>query len=96
MAWKEVPRSDPARFTLTTMRKRLDKVGDLTAGMWRRKASLLPRFEDLELEPGDPSIVALPRSGRAVRWERDQGGWNRRSPSERRPPASPPRKQKRA
>ena len=78
LAWKEVPRSDPARFTLKTMRKRLDKVGDLTAGIWRHKASLLPRFEALELEPGDPSIVALPRSGRAARWESDQGGWNSR------------------
>ena len=95
MAWKEVPRSDPARFTLQTMRKRLDKIGDLTAGMWRHKASLLPRFEQLELEPGDPSIVALPGSGRGGRWESDQGGWNRRSPSKRRPPASPPRKQQR-
>ena len=78
MDWKEVPRSDPARFTLQTMRKRLDKVGDLTAGIWRHKASLLPRFEQLELEPGDPSIVALPRSGRTVRSESDQSGWNRR------------------
>jgi DNA ligase D-like protein (predicted polymerase) len=95
LAWEEVPRSDPARFTLQTMRKRLDKVGDLTAGIWRHKASLLPRFEQLELDPGDPSIVALPRSGRAVRWESDQGGWNRRSPAKR-GSASPPRKQKRA
>src|SRR5947209_8157728 len=37
LRWEEVPRSDPSRFTLRTMRKRLDKVGDLTAGMWRRK-----------------------------------------------------------
>jgi DNA ligase D len=95
LAWKEVPRSDPARFTLQTMRKRVEKVGDLTAGMWRHKASLLPRFEELELEPGDPSIVAVPRSGRAVRWESDQGGWNRRSPAKR-GSASPPRKQQRA
>jgi bifunctional non-homologous end joining protein LigD len=79
LAWKEVPRSDPARFTLQTMRKRLDKVGDLTAGMWRHKATLLPRFEKLGLNPGDPSIVEIPRSGRARRWESDQGGWNRRA-----------------
>ena len=78
MAWKEVPRSDPGRFTLKTMRKRLDKVGDLTAGIWRHKASLLPRFEQLELEPGDPTIIALPSSGRGGRWVSNQGGWNRR------------------
>ena len=72
-----MPRSDPARFTLQTMRKRLDKVGDLTAGIWRHKASLLPRFEQLGLEPGDPAIVALPRSGRGQRWESDQSSWRR-------------------
>jgi hypothetical protein len=33
------------------MRARLDEVGDLTAGMWRRKTSLAPRFKKLELEP---------------------------------------------
>jgi bifunctional non-homologous end joining protein LigD len=77
MRWEEVPRSDPARFTLQTMRKRLDKVGDLTAGMWRRRASLLPRFEKLDLPPGDPSIVEIKRS-RGQRWESDQGGWQRR------------------
>jgi bifunctional non-homologous end joining protein LigD len=78
LRWEEVPRSDPARFTLQTMRKRLDKVGDLAAGMWRHKASLLPRFEKLDLPPGDPSIVELPRSGRGQRWESDQSTWNRR------------------
>jgi hypothetical protein len=33
------------------MRKRIDEVGDLTAGMWRRKVSLRPRFEQLGLKP---------------------------------------------
>jgi bifunctional non-homologous end joining protein LigD len=50
LRWDEVPKCDPARFTLQTMRKRIDAVGDLTAGMWRRKVSLLPRFEALGLE----------------------------------------------
>jgi hypothetical protein len=54
------------------MRKRVEKVGDLTAGMWRRKVSLLPRFEQLELPPGDPEIVEVKRSARARRWESDQ------------------------
>jgi bifunctional non-homologous end joining protein LigD len=72
LAWKVVPRSDPARFTLQTMPKRVDKVGDLTAGMWRRKASLLPRFEQLELPPGAPAIAEVKRSARARRWESDQ------------------------
>ena len=50
LRWDEVPRSDPAKFTLRTMRKRIDAVGDLTAGMWRRKVSLVSRFEALGLE----------------------------------------------
>src|SRR5205809_5896167 len=67
MSWKEVPRCDPSRFTVKTMRKRIDKVGDLTAGMWRRKASLLQRFEQLGIPPGDPSLVEIKRS-RSRRW----------------------------
>jgi bifunctional non-homologous end joining protein LigD len=51
LRWDEVADVDPAEFTLTSMRERLDAVGDLTAGMWRRKVSLLPRFEKLGLEP---------------------------------------------
>jgi hypothetical protein len=36
------------------MRKRIDKVGDLTAGMWKRKVSLVSRFEALGLEAPRP------------------------------------------
>ena len=50
LRWEEVPDCDPAAFTLTTMRDRIDAVGDLTAGMWRRKVSLASRFEALGLE----------------------------------------------
>ena len=49
LRWDEVPDCDPAAFTLQTMRDRIDAVGDLTAGMWRRKASLVSRFEQLGL-----------------------------------------------
>ena len=68
LEWKEVARSDPARFTVETMRKRIAKVGDPTAGMWRRKVSLLPRFEQLDLDPGNPELVER-RSSRSRRWE---------------------------
>jgi bifunctional non-homologous end joining protein LigD len=50
LSWDEVPNVDPADFTLETMRDRVARVGDLTAGMWRRKASLVPRFDRLGLE----------------------------------------------
>jgi bifunctional non-homologous end joining protein LigD len=51
MTWGEVPDCDPAEFTLTTMRDRIGAVGDLTAGMWRRKVSLRPKFAKLGLDP---------------------------------------------
>jgi bifunctional non-homologous end joining protein LigD len=51
LAWEEVPGVDPAAFTLETMRDRVSDVGDLTAGMWKRKVSLASRFEKLGLEP---------------------------------------------
>jgi DNA primase len=70
--WKEVARSDPARFTVKTMRKRIAKVGDPTAGMWRRKTSLLPRFEQLGLEPGNRELVER-RSSRSRRWQSSAG-----------------------
>src|SRR5919204_2444672 len=45
LSWDEVPTVEPEAFTLETMRARVAEVGDLTAGMWRRKVSLTPRFE---------------------------------------------------
>jgi bifunctional non-homologous end joining protein LigD len=50
LRWEEVPEVDPSRFTLQTMAERVAEVGDLTKGMWRRKISLLPRFEQLGLK----------------------------------------------
>jgi DNA ligase D len=55
LAWDEVPAVEPETFTLETMRARLDAVGDLTAGMWRRKRSPAPLFARLGLEEPDPS-----------------------------------------
>jgi bifunctional non-homologous end joining protein LigD len=54
LRWEEVAGVDPAAFTLTTMRERVAGVGDPTAGMWRRKVSLVSRFERLGLE--SPSL----------------------------------------
>jgi DNA ligase D len=50
LAWDEVGDVDPAAFTLETMRGRIAEVGDLTAGMWERRTSLVARFEQLGLE----------------------------------------------
>ena len=54
LRWEEVGSVEPEEFTLQTMRERIDAVGDLMAGMWRRKASLLPRFKKLGLEAPEP------------------------------------------
>ncbi len=77
LCWDEVARCVPSRFTVKTMRKRLDKVGDLTAGMWRRKVGLIPRFEHLDLDPADPGRVEARR--RARRWVSDQRRVSERS-----------------
>src|SRR3989440_6703339 len=50
LRWEEVADVDPAEFTIESMRDRIAAVGDPTAGMWRRKASLLSRFATLGLE----------------------------------------------
>jgi bifunctional non-homologous end joining protein LigD len=50
LSWDEVADVEPEAFTLETMRARIAAVGDLTAGMWRRKVSLPSRFAKLGLE----------------------------------------------
>src|SRR5204863_505965 len=55
LGWDEVPGADPAALTLEAMRERIAKIGDPTAGMWRRKVALASRFEMLGLAPADPA-----------------------------------------
>jgi bifunctional non-homologous end joining protein LigD len=53
LQWEEVPDVDPARFTIETMRQRIEDIGDPTAGMWRRKRGLQPLYPKLGLDaPG--------------------------------------------
>jgi DNA primase len=90
--WDEVPTVKAERFTLPTMRKRIDEVGDLTKGMWRYKRSLIPLFAKLDLEPADPNTLdSGRRRGLAQRWESDQGGRQSRRPAEQ---AASPRAKK--
>jgi bifunctional non-homologous end joining protein LigD len=51
LRWDEVADVDPAAFTLTSMGERIAAIGDPSAGIWRRKVSLRPRFERLGLDP---------------------------------------------
>ena len=50
LRWEEVPAVEPEAFTLATMRDRVAAVGDPMKGMWRRRPSLVPRFERLGLD----------------------------------------------
>ena len=70
LSWDEVPKVDPSKFTLETMRARIAKVGDLTAGMWRRKVSLASRFDAFDLEPADPDKVVARHRARG--WTTEQ------------------------
>jgi bifunctional non-homologous end joining protein LigD len=65
LRWEEVPAADPAAFTLETMRPRIADVGDPTAGMWRRRAALAPRFETLGLDA--PTTASDEPADRVVR-----------------------------
>ena len=51
LLWEEVAAVDPAAFTVQTMRDRIAAVGDPMRGMWRRAASLIPRFAMLGIDP---------------------------------------------
>ena len=50
VSWDEVPTVEPEAFTVETMRERIAAVGDPMKGMWRRRPSLVRRFEELGLE----------------------------------------------
>jgi DNA ligase D len=54
LRWEEVAGVEPEAFTLETMRDRLAGVGDPMKGMWRRRPSLVSRFETLGLEAPRP------------------------------------------
>jgi bifunctional non-homologous end joining protein LigD len=60
--WDEVPGVDAAAFSVETVRNRITEVGDLTAGMWRRRVSLRPRFEAVGLDYEDEAAVPRRRT----------------------------------
>jgi bifunctional non-homologous end joining protein LigD len=51
LLWDDVAAVEPGAFTVETIRARIDAIGDPMRGMWKSPASLLPRFEKLDLEP---------------------------------------------
>ena len=91
LRWDEVPDVEPGDFTMKTMRDRISKVGDLTAGMWEKATSLEPLFDTLKVKrvaPQRKSRPGPPRDWRAEYEARKAGGsgWNRgtqRGPSHR-------------
>ena len=50
LLWDEVADVEPEAFTVETMAARIAAVGDPMRGMWRRAASLGPRFAKLGLD----------------------------------------------
>jgi bifunctional non-homologous end joining protein LigD len=54
LRWEEVAAVDPAAFSIESMPARIARVGDPTAGMWRRKSSLRARFGELGLDVSPP------------------------------------------
>src|SRR5207245_1226780 len=50
LRWDEVSDVEPGDFTLRTMRDRLARVGDVTAGMWARAGGLDPLVDTLKVE----------------------------------------------
>ncbi|MBI2773641.1 MAG: DNA polymerase domain-containing protein [Chloroflexi bacterium] len=63
LRWDEVADVDPSDFTMATMRDRVKKAGDLTAGMWDHAVSLAPLFERVGEKP--PGEGPKPRARRA-------------------------------
>jgi bifunctional non-homologous end joining protein LigD len=83
LRWEEVPDVEPADFTLLTMRDRVAKVGDLTAGMWEKAVSLDPLFDLLKVKRTLPK--RSPRKGPPVDWRAQygKGAGQQRGPSHR-------------
>jgi len=54
LSWDEVATVEPEAFTIETMRERIAEIGDPMRGMWRRRSSLVSRFEKLGLEAPRP------------------------------------------
>jgi bifunctional non-homologous end joining protein LigD len=50
LRWDEVGVVEPEAFTIETMRARIADLGDPMQGMWRRRPSLLSRFDRLGLD----------------------------------------------
>src|SRR4029453_4692591 len=71
LRWDEVRRSDPSRFTVPTMPKRLEKVGDLPPGWWRGRGSPPPPLEHPGPPPGHRPIGEPKPNSRARRWTGD-------------------------
>ena len=83
LRWEEVPDVEPGDFTLLTMRDRVAKVGDLTAGMWKKAVSLDPLFDLLKVKRTLPK--RSPRKGPPVDWRAQygKGAEQQRGPSHR-------------
>src|SRR3989441_3647663 len=84
LRWDEVSDVEPGDFTLRTMRDRLARVGDPTAGVWELAASLDPLFDTLKVKRALPQ--SSPRKGPPRDWRAEyygKGTGQQRGPSHR-------------
>ena len=84
LRWDEVSDVEPGDFTLRTMRDRLARVGDVTAGMWERAVSLDPLFDTMKVKRALPK--RSPRKGPPRDWRAEYYGkakGQQRGPSHR-------------
>jgi len=84
LRWDEVSDVEPGDFTLRTMRDRLARVGDVTAGMWERAVSLDPLFDTMKVKRALPK--RSPRKGPPRDWRAEYYGkaaGKQRGPSHR-------------
>lgn len=68
LAWDEVGDVEPGAFTIRTMAARMKEVGDLTAGMWDKAASIAPLFERVGERPPGKGPQPRKRTGPGGPW----------------------------
>jgi DNA ligase D len=89
LLWDEVGACEPADHTMRTIAKRVAKVGDLTAGMWKEARSIVPLFEKVGEKPPGQAPPPRKRTGPPRDWRAEyeakkaenaggsKRGWNR-------------------
>ena len=68
LRWDEVAAVEPGAFTIRTMAARMQRVGDLTAGMWSKAVGIGPLFERVGEKPPGKGPKPRRRTGDGGSW----------------------------